>query len=184
MAHLADLKARLPDYLFILAPYVGSFLSISIWGHDQVRFMEWYGRVAKPAGCPPDWAWGLIYLVAYVAIGIASSIVWHALPGGGGCLCSMAKWSVLMKSPLLWFWAHLLVEYTWYFWFFHAQNLGASFLVALGSTVLGMVAAHGFHTVNVLAGRIMMGYCAWTVYATYLGYRFYKDTPATKPKRK
>jgi benzodiazapine receptor len=73
----------------------------------------WYASLRKPFFTPPDWIFGPVWIILYILMGIAASLVWqkgldqkdtrYALLLFGVQLVLNALWSILffgLKSPL------------------------------------------------------------------------------------
>lgn len=172
--------AAVPQVLFALLPYLGSLVVFVTCGCDE----KWHKSLRKPAYYPPSWIFCPVYLAGYLTLGFASSLVWRALPGGGGLPCSAEKLGVLVQSPLARFWLYMALEYAWPFSFYRAHRLDLALLLCLAITGLGMVTAWQFYQVHALAGQLMMAWSCWNVYATSQICRLYNVNRAPKPKRK
>jgi benzodiazapine receptor len=116
----------------------------------------WYAGLAKPSFNPPNWVFGPVWTVLYLAIAVAGWRVWcrRAQPGARAAL---AAWSV-----------QLALNLGWSLVFFGARLIGAA-LVEIGVLLAAIVATIVLSwRVDRAAGWLLVPYAAWVGFATVL----------------
>lgn len=122
----------------------------------------WYAVADKPPWTPPDWLFGPVWTLLYLAMAYAAWRVWNA-PG------SRAR--TLALSLYL---AQLVLNGIWSPLFFagfplwgEAALWAASVVIALlAVTIIATIVA--FHRVDRVAAYILIPYLAWVLYASTL----------------
>ncbi|RFC63550.1 tryptophan-rich sensory protein [Fulvimarina endophytica] len=138
-------KAALP--LFILLSLGGGILIGTLTAPG-----DWYAALQKPAFNPPNWVFGPVWTILYIAIGFVGWRVWR-----------------LGESRLsaLW-WTQLLLNFLWSPVFFTAQALlvALSVVLALDAAILLFIAKAW--RADRLSAILFIPYAAWTLFATLL----------------
>ena len=117
------------------------------------RADAWYLSLSQPRGVLPAAAFGPVWTVLYVLMGLAAWLVWQRVG---------AAW------PLrLWGW-QLLCNALWTPAFFGARSPAFGLAVILPLLLLVAATTATFWRIRRSAGFLMVPYAAWTVYATYL----------------
>ncbi len=118
---------------------------------------NWYVFLEKPALNPPNWVFGPVWSILYVAMGIAAALVWHQ------------DWNrVEVQSALLTFLAQLLLNASWSVVFFGMQSPGGALAIILILWVLILVCIRKFYPLNKPAALLMIPYLLWVSFAVYL----------------
>lgn len=114
----------------------------------------WYEALRKPPGTPPDWLFGPVWTVLYLAIAVAAWRVWRARPGPS---TAIVLWGAQLALNAAWSWL-----------FFGLERPGLA-LLDIGA-LLGLLAftTAAFLEVDRTAGLLFIPYVAWVGYATYL----------------
>lgn len=116
----------------------------------------WYPQLAKPAWNPPASAFGAVWSVLYLVMGVAAWLVWRA-GGLSGARWALSAWAV-----------QLVLNSTWSGLFFGLQR-PAWALVEIGVLWLVIAVATAlFFRRSRLAGWLMVPYLAWVTYAAAL----------------
>ena len=138
-------------------------------GISAPSVLGWYHTLARPPGVPPDWAFGAVWTVLYLLIGLAAWLVWmagrqQARPDLGAPRAA--------RALRLWGW-QLLVNACWVPVFFAAHSLVGGLLVIV--PLLGLIAATivSFARIRRLAAVLLLPYALWTCYATFLNAGFW-----------
>lgn len=121
------------------------------------RFMpgSWYEALAKPVWTPPNWLFGPVWAVLYLAIAVAGWLIWRRSGG--------------RPSPALYVWiAQLIVNALWSYFFFGLHRPG----MALVDIILLLLLIVGFIVlswpVSRLAAGLFVAYGLWVGFAAAL----------------
>ena len=84
------------------------------------RIEGWYTALAKPSWTPPNWVFGPVWIVLYIAMAVAAWLVWRqkGLPGSRRAL---ALFALQLGFNVVWSWL-----------FFGLRNPGLGFLDIIG----------------------------------------------------
>ncbi len=116
-----------------------------------------YLQLDRPAWAPPSWAFGVVWPVLYVLIGLAGWLVWRST--------GREAW----RGPLALWMLQLVVNAIWPGVFFGVEAYGPAVAVIVvlvglvGATIISFVR----HQVR-LAAWLLVPYLLWIVYATAL----------------
>lgn len=117
---------------------------------------SWYARLEKPSWNPPDWVFGPVWTVLYVAIGVSGWLVWRRLGWVEGGL-PLALWTV-----------QLVLNGLWSVIFFGLRRPGLALLemAALWAAVAATIAV--FMPIRPFAAWLLVPYLAWVSFAFVL----------------
>jgi tryptophan-rich sensory protein len=122
---------------------------------------EWYAALDKPSWNPPNWLFGPVWTVLYLAIAVAGWRVWRKAPG--------------KLSPALGLWiAQLLLNAAWSWAFFGLHEMGwalAEILLLLATITSFIVVAR---PVDRLASWLFVPYGLWVSFATVLNFTLWR----------
>ncbi len=116
-----------------------------------------YLAFALPAWAPPAGAFGLVWPVLYVLIGVAGWRVWRAAGGVGPAAGSLALWLT-----------QLAVNAAWPAVFFGLDQLGWAIVVIVALDVLVVATIVAFRRHDGPAAWLLVPYLIWILYATAL----------------
>jgi len=138
----------------LLACYGAGFLA-SLFVVDGVR--AWYDALLKPPFTPPDWIFGLVWVVLYGLMAIALYLVWEKDP-----------YAAQMRGWVPLFFAHLLINASYAMFFFGFNTLLISFIDSV--LLFGAVAllTAGAKEIDTRAFYCMLPYLLWTFYGAIL----------------
>jgi benzodiazapine receptor len=121
----------------------------------------WFRSLAKPAIYPPSWAFGVVWTLLFVLLGVAVAFVWLD-----------ARGTRAGRVALGLFVGQMVLNVAWTPAFFAAENLlaGLVVIVALWPAVLATVVAFG--RVDRRAAALLVPYLAWVTFAAVLNYQF------------
>jgi benzodiazapine receptor len=147
-------RARLVDAAVLAAPVVVGGLS-GVSTIDGVR--GWYRTLEKPSWNPPDWVFGPVWTLLYVAMGVALVKVWRS---------DLRRGEVRLALVLFAF--QLVLNFGWSWIFFSLHAIGPAFveIVALLIAILATLAA--FARVKPSAAALLAPYLGWVSFATVL----------------
>lgn len=142
-------------FLFLLACAVvaglGSLFTMSAMD-------GWYADLEQPDWEPPDWVFGPIWSILYLAIGVAAWLVWRERGWEQGRI-PLVLWSVQLGLNLLW---------TAIFFGLEMPGAGLVEIVALWLAIAATIVA--FWPVSRLAALLLVPYFGWVSYAAALNY--------------
>lgn len=113
----------------------------------------WYLSLRRPPGTPPNWVFGPVWTSLYLMMAAAAWLVWRRTGGG--------------RALRLWGW-QLLANALWTPAFFGLRLPGLALLVMGALVVLLGRTVRIFGRIVPLAALLLLPYCVWVLYATYL----------------
>ena len=125
----------------------------------------WFQSLVKPDIFPPPAAFGIVWSILYVMIGIALALV-----------CS--SWGARGRGLAIGLFAvHFLFNLAWTPVFFGNQNIEGG-LIVIAIVLMTLLAVIGaFWRVRKLAALLLLPYLAWVGFATLLNYEFLQANP-------
>jgi tryptophan-rich sensory protein len=119
----------------------------------------WYENLIKPAFNPPNWVFGPVWTILYTMMAVAA---WLAY-----------KRSNDLKSILVVYFIHLLINSSWSFIFFYYKQifLGTFVISAIIGFIIYLIFLYSRH--SKVAVLLMLPYLAWTIFALYLNSSIY-----------
>lgn len=148
----------------LLLKAVIAVIGVEIFGFLGSLFMSerpdpWYQALHKPAFTPPDAAFGIIWPILFLLIGIAAALVWER---GGTAVIDRRIWVS--------FYVQLAINFSFTPIFFglRAPLGGALVTTVLLPVVLWNILA--FRTVSRAAGALLIPYLAWGAFAAVLAW--------------
>lgn len=125
----------------------------------------WFTALAKPALMPPGWAFGAVWTMLYVLLGLALAMILHAR-GSRGRGTALALFAAQMVANLVWsplfFGAHKVV--------LALVTIGVLFVMAVATTF-------AFGRIRRGAALLMVPYLVWIVFAGVLLFRIHTLNP-------
>ncbi|MBV1703207.1 MAG: tryptophan-rich sensory protein [Hyphomicrobiales bacterium] len=130
----------------VLAAAAGNFATIP-------NLAPWYAGLVKPGFNPPNWLFGPVWTVLYLAMMVAA---WRVLRIGP------------TRAAIAAFAFQLVLNAAWSFAFFggHSPGFGLVVILALDAAVLATIAA--FARLDRAAALLLVPYAAWIAFATAL----------------
>ena len=114
----------------------------------------WYAGLRKPPLNPPNWVFGPVWSVLYLAVAFAGWLVWRARPES--------------SLPLSLWASQLVLNGAWSFLFFGLRRPGVALLEILTLLLILFVTTASFFRVGRLPGALFLPYTAWVSFAAYL----------------
>lgn len=116
----------------------------------------WYDTLRRPSWRPPDWVFGPVWTVLYVAIAVAGWLVWRQR-GSPGATAALSVWAV-----------QLVLNAAWTGLFFGLRRPGLAFveILVLGVAVAATVVLSA--RVSWPAALLLLPYFAWVCFAAAL----------------
>jgi benzodiazapine receptor len=125
---------------------------------------EWYRTLDKPGWTPRDWVFPVVWSVLYLAIALASWLVWRA-----------AGWEAMAAYGALAL--NLALNAGWSWVFFGLKRIRAALWEAgaLWASTAALVAAYAPH--STLAAALLVAYLAWVSVAFALNLAILRRNP-------
>jgi len=163
LASKAQLRASFARWSLFMVPLVVllGFLGGQMGSPDTL----WFQGLTKPAIFPPSAAFGIVWTVLYVMIGLAVALVASAWGAHGRGLAIIA------------FAIHFVGNLSWTFAFFGMQNMPLGLGVLIYTTLTLLVVTWLFWRVRRLAAVILVPYLAWVTFASVLNWQFIVENP-------
>lgn len=116
----------------------------------------WYQSLHKPPFNPPDWVFGPVWTVLYIAMAVAAWRVWRRLGFGGA------------RHALMLFAIQLALNLAWSVVFFGFQHIGMALVEILVLLAFIGATAVAFWRADRIAGLLFVPYLGWVGFATLL----------------
>jgi tryptophan-rich sensory protein len=168
IASRAQLRMSFLRYALVTVPAILLLGTLSGRASGSGYGNMWFDALAKPSFMPPGWAFPVAWTILYVCLGLALALVLHARGARGRPLA------------LAFFFAQLLLNYSWSPLFFAAHKVDLAFLVIVAMIALAAAAALLFFRIRRTAGLLMLPYIAWLVFAAALNYEIGRLNPAAE----
>ena len=143
--HENKLKAALLTAL----PVVVGALSAAVAGDMSKQ------SYTQPPLSPPAWVFPIVWTILYLMMGFASYLVYR------DCDC-------LLNDAMKCFFYQLFVNFSWSVVFFRFGYYTAAAVVLAALLILTAGTTVQFFGINKTAGKLMLPYIAWQIFAFYL----------------
>ena len=117
----------------------------------------WYSTLDRPMFNPPGWAFGIVWPILYVMMGIAAGILWNKPIG----LKSL-------HTALKLFLFQLVLNGLWMPLFFGLQRIDLALLEIIFLWIMILVTTIVFYGHSKSAGLLLIPYLLWVSFAVYL----------------
>ena len=134
----------------LLLGSASGYLSNSGYGN------AWFGALVMPAFMPPGWAFGVVWPILYVLMGIAVAMILAEPP------------SERRRNALTLFFAQLALNFAWSPVFFAAHDIVLAKVLIFLMAGIAAAAAGQFFRLRRVAGLLLIPYLAWLVFAATL----------------
>ena len=129
---------------------------LSGWLSNSGYGNAWFDALLKPSFMPPGWAFGVVWPILYVLMGIALAMVLAEPP------------SVGRRNALILFFVQLALNFAWSPIFFAAHDITLAKYVIFVMAVIAGAAAGQFLRLRRPAGLLLVPYLAWLIFAATL----------------
>ncbi len=119
----------------------------------------WYAYLPKPGWTPPNWAFGPIWSILYILMGISLFLVWRE---------GLDKKNV--QIGVLVFAVSLAINVIWSLVFFGTHNIFGGLVLVLILWISILINIVVFYRISKPAGLILIPYLMWVSIASYLNY--------------
>jgi translocator protein len=120
----------------------------------------WYAHLSKPSWTPPNWLFGPVWTILYIAMAIAAWLVWRTVG--------------LTAAPMRLFLLQLLLNVGWSAVFFRLRSPGLAFAEILMLWFAILATSIEFWRVFPAAGWLLLPYLIWVSYATALNFSIWR----------
>lgn len=138
--------------------YIPSLLTQLIGGYFTVGTLTtWYEQLERPFWNPPAWVFGPVWTILYILMTIAVWLVWLT-----------PKKNQEHIGAYFFFFAQLIVNFLWSFFFFTLQSPMLALIDILVLLVLVFFTIRSFIKIRYAAGMCLIPYFLWLIYALSL----------------
>ena len=141
------------------------FLAAAIGAAASIDASTFYAQLVRPTWAPPASAFGPVWSVLYLLMGIAAWLVWREREASN------------LVAALTLFMAQLCANALWSWLFFAWRNGALAFAEVLGLLALIAATVVVFWRISRLAGALMLPYLAWVCLASALTWSVWQSNP-------
>lgn len=121
---------------------------------------SWYSSLIQPPLKPPAWVFSPVWTLLYISMVVA--LIFYA-----------RKFSIKNKTwGYVLFFTQIIVNLAWTPAFFGLKNMGLALVIIILLDILVLLNIIEFSKVSKTAGRILIPYFIWLLFATYLNIGF------------
>ncbi len=139
-------------FLCIIVGSISGFFSV---GETEV----WYADLNKPQLIPPDWVFGLVWTLLYIAMGL--SLYFYLVQ----------KTTQNKTGGFIFFFVQLTFNFFWSLFFFKMHNPALAMWDVVGLIIALIMAMWMFRNVSAKAFYLLIPYLLWACYSAWLNYR-------------
>jgi translocator protein len=140
---------RLPSFLVFLI----AVTLVAAFG-AQFEPGAWYAQLTKPDWNPPNWVFGPVWTVLYIAVAVAGWLVWRETRRVEAAL---QLWGVQLIANGLW---------SWLFFGLHRPDIALVDIALLFCLIVAFIVAARRH--SVMASWLFVPYAVWVGFAAAL----------------
>ena len=141
------------------------FIAAAIGAAASIEASTFYAQLVRPPWAPPASAFGPVWSVLYLLMGIAAWLVWRERDASN------------LVAALTLFMAQLCANALWSWLFFAWRNGALAFAEVLGLLALIAATVVVFGRISRLAGALMLPYLAWVCLASALTWSVWQSNP-------
>jgi translocator protein len=117
----------------------------------------WYAGLRKPPYTPPNWAFGPVWTILYILMGVSVFLVWqNGLTTNG------------VTPAFILFWVQLSINALWSVIFFGIKSKGGGVITIIILWFLILATIVASFRVSSWAGALLVPYIVWVSIASYL----------------
>lgn len=120
----------------------------------------WYASLRKPSWTPPNWLFGPVWTILFIAMAIAAWLVWRKVG--------------LTAAPMQLFLLQLLLNVAWSALFFRLRSPGLAFAEIVMLWFVILATSIEFWRAIPAAGWLLLPYLIWVSYATALNFSIWR----------
>ncbi len=165
LASPGQLRAALLRWTLFLSPLLLmlGFFSGAAAGSGEGNV--WFFGLVKPAIYPPPAAFGIVWSILYLLMGLALATVVTARGASGRGLAIGL------------FVVQFVLNLAWSPVFFGMQNIAGGLILLLAIDAAVVLTLWAFYRVRPLAAGLLLPYLAWVLFATLLNWHFLQANP-------
>ena len=114
---------------------------------------EWFSKLEKPFFNPPTWLFATIWMILFLAMGIAAGIVW-----------SKGFYHKWVKVALYHFGFQLILTGFWFILFFGFHKPFLALLISMALLVLLLLTIKWFRIISDTAAALMIPHALWVLF--------------------
>jgi tryptophan-rich sensory protein len=122
----------------------------------------WYPILIKPSFNPPNWLFGPVWTLLYIAMAVAAWRVWRLRRGSD------------VNGAVGLYLVQMALNFAWSLIFFGAHRIGAALLDIAGLLVLLAATLVMFWRRDAIAGLLLAPYLAWVAFAAALNFAIWR----------
>lgn len=165
LASSGQLRASLLRWSLFTVPLVVALGFLSGQAAGSGPGNPWFDALQKPAIYPPPAAFGIVWSVLYVMMGIALAMVLSARGARGRAMAAVA------------FVVQLAINLAWSPTFFALHQITAAFWITVAMAMAIGITMALFWRIRPVAGMLLLPYLAWVCFAAVLTYEFLRLNP-------
>ncbi|MCD7059922.1 TspO/MBR family protein [Pelagibacterium xiamenense] len=150
--------------IFVLLAFLGACFLAAATG-AFFRPGTWYETLVKPDWRPPNWLFGPVWTVLYIAMAVSGWLVWREA-GFSGATGALFVYAV-----------QLLLNGSWSVLFFglHRPDLALAEIVLLWLAIMLTIVL--FWPISMVAALLMVPYALWVGFASVLNFAIWRLNP-------
>lgn len=137
-------------FVCLLTGFLGSFLTM-----DSIS--TWYADLSKPSFTPPDWAFGVVWPILYVMMGISAFLIWNK--GIGSKQARVALGLFILQ---------LILNSLWTPIFFGLNMMALALVEIVLLWVAILITIFAFWRISKTAAYLLIPYILWVSFAIVL----------------
>lgn len=165
LASSGQLRASLLRWSLFTVPLVVALGFLSGQAAGSGPGNPWFDALIKPAIYPPPAAFGIVWSVLYLLMGISLAMILSARGAAGRGLATVM------------FVVQLLINLSWSPTFFALHQITAAFWITVAMAVAIMLTVVLFWRIRPVAGALLLPYLAWVCFAAVLTFEFGRLNP-------
>ena len=143
-------------YALVTVPAIVLLGSASGWLSNSGYGNDWFDNLVKPNFMPPGYAFGIVWPILYVLLGLALAMILAEPP------------SDRRRMGLVLFFIQLVLNFAWSPIFFAGHDISLAKIVIFLMAAIAAGAAGQFFRIRKAAGLMMIPYLCWLIFAATL----------------
>lgn len=152
-------KTILPVVVWVVVCMAGGGLSAYVSGSGPD---EWYQSLTKPAFMPPSWAFGVVWPILYLMMGVGAGLIW-----------SKGVKNQVVRNAIVLFSIQFFLNLLWSPLFFGLHRIGWALVEIIVLWAAIALTLRAFWKVQPIASILLWPYLLWVSFATVLNATLY-----------